>query len=94
MPTTYAVYWSEPEGQRWAGRLELAPGYAQFSGGAGHGTRRLFRIFFDEISSVQYQRGRLRIQRGDRPTLELGSVDGPGALHELAQRLQAALLPA
>ena len=93
MQRSYAVYWNEAGGRRYAGRLELEPGYAQFAGGSRHGARRLFRIYFDDLEAVHCRGGRLRIARRSEPELVVGSVDGPGTLHEVADRLRASLLP-
>jgi hypothetical protein len=93
MQSSYAVYWNEGEGLRHAGRFELERDHAQLVGQTRNGTRRLVWIFFGEIVSVRYGYGRLRVERRARPALEVGSVDRPGALRELAERLQAAALP-
>jgi hypothetical protein len=93
MQSSYAVYWNEGGGARHAGRFDLEASYAQLVGHTGHGTRRLVRILFTDIASVWYGSGRLRVERHAQPSLEIGSVDAPGALHELADRLQAAALP-
>jgi hypothetical protein len=93
MQSSYAVYWNEGSGLRHAGRFDFEPGYAQLVGHTGQGTRKLLRILFADIASVQYGSGRLRVERRAQPPVEIGSVDRPGALHELADRLQAAALP-
>ena len=93
MQSSYAVYWNEGDGLRHAGRFDLAPGYAELVGQARQGTRELVRILFADIVSVRYRSGRVRVKRRAQPPLEIGSVDAPGALHELADRLQAAALP-
>jgi hypothetical protein len=89
---SYAVYWNEGSGARFAGRLDMEPGYAQLAGHTAQGGRTLLRVLFGEIVDVRYGKGRLRVERHARPPLEVGSVDGPSALHELADRLQAAAL--
>lgn len=94
MQRSYAVYWNEGSGARYAGRLDLEPGYALLVGRAAHGARRLFRIFFSDIASVQYGSGRIRVERRAEPTLEIGSVDAPGTLYEVADRLRASVSPA
>ena len=86
---TYAVYWNEADGSRFAGRVSLGPSCAYLEGGAGDGRRKWRRISFDQIASVRCERGRLHVWRRDGAPLRLGSVDGPGALRELAERLQA-----
>jgi hypothetical protein len=57
--SSYAVYWNEPDGPRYAGRLTLGPAFAELVGAAGAGGRSLSKIFFDEIASVRYERRRL-----------------------------------
>jgi hypothetical protein len=94
MDSSYAVYWNEGAGARFAGRLDLEPGCAQLAGRTARGGRTLVRVLFGDITSVWYGRGRLHVERRAEPALEIGSVDGPGALHELADRLRAAALPA
>jgi hypothetical protein len=91
---TYAVYWNDLDGVRFAGRIALAASSADLEGGAGDGRRTLRQIAFDDISSVRYERGRLHIWRRSGAPLRLGSVDRPGALHELAERLQTRLAAA
>jgi hypothetical protein len=78
---TYAVYWSDPDGRRSAGRLSLGPSSLELDGS----TRR--RIAFDQIESVRYERGRLHLWPRRGAPLSLGSVDKPGALSELAARV-------
>ena len=88
---SYAVYWYEGElGPRYAGRLELSGSSAELSGSAlGH--RFLDSISFKDIASVRLSAGRLRISRRDGGEFDIGSVDGPGSLRELAERLASVL---
>ena len=86
---TYAVFWNEPDGGRFSGRISLADSSADLEGGANDGRRTRRRITFDDIASVRYERGRLHVWRRSGAPLRLGSVDRPGALHELAERLQS-----
>jgi hypothetical protein len=88
---TYAVYWNELDGARFAGRLSLSASFAELDGGAGDGRRTQRRIRFDEISSVRYERGLLHVWRRSGAPLRFGSVDRPGALRELGERLQGRL---
>lgn len=88
---TYAVYWNEADGPRFAGRLTLGPTFAELAGSASRGSRSSRRIRFDEISSVRYERGRLDLLRRAGSAFRIGSVDRPGALRELADLLQAAI---
>jgi hypothetical protein len=88
---TYAVYWNELDGGRFAGRISLGVSFAELDGGAGDGRRRRQRIQFDEIASVRYERGLLHVWRRSGAPLHFGSVDRPGALRELGERLQGRL---
>jgi hypothetical protein len=87
---TYAVYWNELDGARFAGRISLGASFAELEG-TGGGRRLRRRIAFEEIASVRYQRGRLHLWRRNGAPLRLGSVDRPGALRELGERLQTRL---
>jgi hypothetical protein len=87
---SYAVYWNAQDGGRCAGRISLGPSFAELDGGTSDG-RRTLRIGFDEIASVRYHRGLLQVWRHNGAPVRLGSVDRPGALRELAERLQAQL---
>jgi hypothetical protein len=40
---------------------------------------------------VSVESGRLRLMRRDAPALWIGSLDAPGALRELAERIAAAI---
>jgi len=88
---TYAVYWNDATGVRYAGRFKLGSSYVELAGTAAGGRRSLARILFDELESSSYNRGRLWLERHTGTTLEIGSVDRPGALREAAQRLRSAL---
>ena len=90
---TYAVYWSDLDGARFAGRISLAGSSAELVGGSNDGRRTQRRIAFDDIASVRYDRGRLHVWRRSGAPLRLGSVDRPGALRELAERIQSRLGP-
>jgi hypothetical protein len=85
---TYAVYWNEQDGARFAGRVSLGASFAVLEGTC-EGRRIRRRIGYEQIASVRYQRGRLHLWRRDGAPLRLGSVDRPGALRELGERLQS-----
>jgi len=91
---TYAVYWNELDGARFAGCISLGASSAELAGGTSDGRRTRRRIGFDEIASVRYERGRLHVWRWDGAPVRLGSLDRPGALRELGERLQARLAAA
>jgi hypothetical protein len=91
---TYAVYWNDLDGARFAGRLSLNASCAELEGGASDGRQTRQRIAFDDIASVRYERGRLHVWRRSGAPVRLGSVDRPGALRELSERLQSRLAAA
>ena len=86
---TYAVYWSEGSGHRFAGRLAVTTACAELVGRGEDGAASQVRIFFEDILGVRYNGGRLLIRPRTGVPVEIGSVDGPGALHEAASRLRA-----
>src|SRR5918996_818751 len=89
--TTYAVSWQDPGLAPDCGRLEVHPQRVLFEGSNGPRT-----VGFDELSSVRVSRSPEE-RRAGRPTLVLerrsgeairiGSLDGPGVVLELAERL-------
>jgi hypothetical protein len=90
MNPSYAVSWNDIDGMRCAGRLDLTDRAANLVGTA-RGTRCDQTIAFDEIGSVRVERGRLHVDRQGGGALWIGSLDGPGALREIADRLAAAV---
>jgi hypothetical protein len=95
----YAVVWSENGGPLYAGRLELADRCVRLAGRAGQAWESDRALFYEELAGVRVER-RLQARLSGRPTLVLerrnggglriASVEGPGSLHELAERLEAA----
>jgi hypothetical protein len=83
---SYAIWWDDGEGPRHAGKLELGPLHVLLS---GNGSGRV-AIPFEEIVSVEYTRGVLRLQRRAAGPLRIGSFDAPGALLELTDALRRA----
>jgi hypothetical protein len=77
---SYAIWWTEADGQRWAGKLELGVTH-MFLSGAGRG--QLAHAFAD-IEAVDYRRGELRLSVRPGCLLRIGSLDAPGALREVA----------
>ena len=95
---SYAVVWEEENGPVFAGRLELRDGRLDLIGTAlGSGpTRRT--LHFSELGPVWVERRRtLRLvgrptlvaEVAAGPRLRISSLDGAGALHELAELLHA-----
>lgn len=82
---TYAVWWQEPGGPRHAGKLELRSPRLLLSGNGSGG----LEVQLDEIVSVDYRRGELRIERRGAPELRIGNLEGPGMLLELSDALAA-----
>jgi len=89
MNPSYAVSWNGIDGMRCAGRLDLGDRAVNLIGTA-RGTRCDQTIAFDEIGSVRVERGRLHVDRHAGAALWIASLDGPGALREIADRLAAA----
>jgi hypothetical protein len=85
--SSYAVWWNEGKGPRHVGKLEVAPLHALLS---GNGAGRL-AVPLDDITSVENRRGEVHITRRAAATLRIGSLDAPGALRELANRLAASI---
>jgi len=93
---TYAVIWSDTGDAFAVGKLELGANALRFEGSSETGTPHVHRVPYAEIASVHVERGGRERLRG-KPTLVLelsgggrlriGSVDGPGILTELVERL-------
>ena len=80
---SYAVWWKEGDGPRHVGKLEVARLHALLS---GSGSRRV-AVPLDQITAVEWQRGEVLVTRQAAPILQIGSLDAPGALREVANRL-------
>lgn len=81
---TYAVWWQEGDGTRHAGKLQLGSLHLLLSNGSSR-----IALPVDEIVSVDYGRGELRIERRAGDDIRLGNLDGPGVLLELSDALAA-----
>ena len=81
--SSYAVWWDEGHGPRQVGKFEIARLHALLS---GNGVKRL-AVPLDDITGVEYRRGEVHIARRGATSLRIGSLDGPGALLELAQTI-------
>jgi hypothetical protein len=85
---TYAMYWREGDGPRVAGRIEIDGGSVTLEGTVPPvGTRR---VGFGDILRVALERNLIRLDRRVDAPLTIGSLDSPGALRELADRLSEA----
>jgi hypothetical protein len=92
---SYAVLWSENDGPEAAGRLSVEPGGVALSGVAG-GRPAACTVQFAELADVYLERTApprhgwrpslvLVTRRGDH--VEIGSLQGLGALHDLAEEV-------
>lgn len=80
---SYAVWWKEGDGPRHVGKLEVARLHALLSGGSS----RRVAVPLDQITAVEWERGEVLVKRRGAPVLQIGSLDAPGALREVANRL-------
>jgi hypothetical protein len=96
---TYAVVWSEDGGPPNAGSLEVADGRITLAGRASAQLERSLSLPYHDLAEARLERlyadrlsGRptlvLRLRGG--PVLRVASMEGGGALHELADRIAAA----
>jgi len=81
---SYAVWWQEGDAERHAGKLVLGGLHLLLSDGSAR-----LAIPLDEIVSVEYRRGELRVTRRERHDVRIGNLDGPGVLLELSDALAA-----
>ena len=95
----YAVVWSEDGGPDFAGKLELEDESVVLSGTAPAALESLRRVPLSELADAHL--GRLSRRRGGADTglvlvrrdggrVEIVSLEGAGALHELLERLALA----
>jgi hypothetical protein len=84
--STYAVSWDRADGTRCAGRLDM-DSRALVLRGASHDCEVSEAIPFREIDDVRVETGRLHVSRRNGQSLSIGSLDAPGILRELAERL-------
>jgi hypothetical protein len=86
---TYAMSWQLDGSAREAGRVEVTEHGLDFDS-----PRHAERIRFNELTGIHLAHGLLRLERLAKPALCVSSLDGPGALRELADRvIVAARLP-
>lgn len=81
---SYAIWWTEGDGPRHAGKLELGSLHLLLS---GNGTG--LAVPLDEIVEVDYRQGLLHLERRHGTDLQIGNLDGPGVLLELSDALAA-----
>jgi hypothetical protein len=87
-PASYAMFWWNDGGPRRAGRVELGDDFVSLS--ATTPGAAVDRIGFRDLVSILLEGGVLHLERGGKPLLHIGSLDTPGALRELADRLTSA----
>ena len=81
--------WQVEDGPREAGRVEVTESGVDFES-----PRHAERVRFGDLRHIGLSHGYLRLERFAKPALVVASLDGPGALRELADRLaMAAHLP-
>jgi hypothetical protein len=93
---SYAVLWKEDEGSTIAGKLELVDDTIRLEGTNGHVVR--LSLSMDAVGSARIGRTQVERVRG-RPvlvlelrgggTLRIAMLSGSGALHELADAVNA-----
>ena len=99
-PGSYAVTWRGADGAVAAGKLVLGPTALHLESGARRGRRSVLTLRYEDLAAVEMARrqeerilGRptALVTRAERPPLAVAAVDGPGALHELVERLADAI---
>jgi hypothetical protein len=90
---TYAVVWSANGGPEYAGRLDLGEASVQLSG-SDHGAPAHCDLSYRDVTHVFLERTApprhswapaLVLVTSDGDRVEIGSLQGLGALHEVAQ---------
>ena len=87
---TYAVVWRENEGDAYAGQLSLAGDCVVLSGAASGARESERRLRLEELSDARLERrgGPLLVLLGPNGSrVEVASLEGVGALHELAEQI-------
>lgn len=97
---SYAVTWRETGGPVRAGQLMLGSQDLRLEGGTARSRISSRRILYSDVSAIETARrpverigGRptIVLKRGGHALLAIACVDGPGCLHELAERLSQAI---
>ena len=86
-PASYAMFWWVDEGPRAAGRVELSRDHLALA--ATTPEPIVEHIALGDLVRVLLERGTMHLERRGLPTLHVGSLDRPGALRELHDRLVA-----
>jgi len=85
-PASYAMTWQVGDGPRTVGRIEVEDDAVALAASRDG----VERIGFRELARVLLERGVLHLERTTGVAVHIGSLDNPGALRELAERLAAA----
>jgi hypothetical protein len=83
---SYAIWWTQGDEPRHAGKFELGPLHVLLSGN-GNGK---VAVPLGDIATVDYHRGEITLQLRRGPSIRIGSLDAPGALLELTDALRRA----
>jgi hypothetical protein len=93
---SYAVIWREAAGPLWAGKLVLGPTELRLESGAPRGRLATRTLRYADLSAVETTRlpeerihGRptVLVKRTGKAPLAIATVESPGSLHEVAERL-------
>lgn len=87
--SSYAMTWRIGDGPQQAGKIELEPHRVTLTATTGCALAEC--VDFDQIVGVVLDRQTLRLRRANAPELRIGSLDTPGTLRELAERVTAAI---
>lgn len=82
---SYAMTWQLGEGARQAGRIDVTPASVELVPTAPTGPPT--HIDFDDVRAVVLRRRVLHLRSARLPELRISSIDRPGSLRELAERL-------
>jgi hypothetical protein len=98
-PVTYAVLWSENDGPEFAGKLSLDSGRVVLSGTAAGQPSTHRDVLYTDVADVYLERTApprhtwkpsLVLVTRDGDEVAIGSLEGVGALHELAEQVASA----
>jgi hypothetical protein len=89
---SYAMSWQAGDGSRRAGRVEVCGSGIDLTATAPPAS--VEHVPFGELESVVLDRRVLSLRRPGFPELRVASLDRPGTLRELAERIWALALPA
>jgi len=87
---SYAMSWRVGEdGPRQAGRVEITDDALDLES-TSSAAAGVEHVAYGDIVGVVLAHGMLRVDRAGRKSLSLWSIDGPGSLRELADRVAVA----